>query len=80
MDERRVSFSSIYSDQGEFYNFSTPTCNEAMNAVELQSEWKIDNPVWDESPSTSSGYRGPASPEMRSHHFVCSTCSKSFAL
>ncbi|GBN28291.1 Zinc finger and BTB domain-containing protein 14, partial [Araneus ventricosus] len=44
-----------------------------------QSEWKIDTPVWDESPSTSSGYRGPASPEMRSQHFVCPTCSKSFA-
>ncbi|GBN37260.1 Zinc finger protein 568, partial [Araneus ventricosus] len=43
------------------------------------SEWKIDTPVWDEAPSTSSGYRGPASPEMRSQHFVCPMCSKSFA-
>ncbi|GBN55829.1 Zinc finger protein 8 [Araneus ventricosus] len=67
------------SDQGEFDDFATPTCNETMNAAELQSEWKIDNPVWDEAPSTSSGYRGPASPEMRSQHFACPTCSKSFA-
>ncbi|GBN42055.1 hypothetical protein AVEN_244610-1, partial [Araneus ventricosus] len=62
-----------------FDDFATPTCNETMNAAELQSEWKIDNPVWDEAPSTSSGYRGPASPEMRSQHFVCPTCLKSFA-
>ncbi|GBN22535.1 hypothetical protein AVEN_268168-1, partial [Araneus ventricosus] len=61
-----------------FDDFVTPTCNEAMNAAELQLEWKIDNPVWDEAPSTSSGYRGSASPE-RSRHFVCPTCSKSFA-
>ncbi|GBO36392.1 hypothetical protein AVEN_94973-1 [Araneus ventricosus] len=67
------------SDQGEFDDFATPTCNETMNAAELQSEWKIDNPVWDEAPRTSSGYRGPTSPEMRSQHFVCPTCSKSFA-
>ncbi|GBM28470.1 hypothetical protein AVEN_254672-1 [Araneus ventricosus] len=66
---RRVSFSSMESDQGEFDDFATPACNEAMNAAELQSERKIDNPVWGESPSTSSGYRGPASPE-RSQHFV----------
>ncbi|GBM42253.1 Zinc finger protein 37 [Araneus ventricosus] len=51
------------SDQGEFGDFATPACNEAMNATELQSEWKIDTPVWDEAPSTSSGQRGPASPE-----------------
>ncbi|GBM55754.1 Zinc finger protein 8 [Araneus ventricosus] len=75
VDQRRVY--SMDSDQGEFYDFTTPTCNEAMNAAEFQSEWKIDNPVWDEAPSTS-GYRGPASPE-RSQHFVCPTCSKSFA-
>ncbi|GBM81885.1 hypothetical protein AVEN_22870-1 [Araneus ventricosus] len=62
----------------QFYDFATPTCSEAMNAAELQSEWKIDNPVWDEAPCTSSGYRGPASPE-RSQHFVCPICSKSFA-
>ncbi|GBO09601.1 hypothetical protein AVEN_17470-1 [Araneus ventricosus] len=68
VDQRRVY--SMDSDQGEFYDFATPTCNEAMNAAELQSEWKIENPVWDEAPSTSSGYRGPASPE-RSQHFVC---------
>ncbi|GBM94780.1 hypothetical protein AVEN_164155-1 [Araneus ventricosus] len=79
MDQRRVSFSSMDIDQGEFDDFATPACNETMNAAELQSEWKIDNPVWDEAPSTSSGYRGPASPEMRSQHFVCPTCSKSFA-
>ncbi|GBN50829.1 PR domain zinc finger protein 4, partial [Araneus ventricosus] len=76
VDQRRVY--SMDSDQGEFDDFATPACNEAMNAAELQSEWKIDNPVWDESPSTSSGYLGPASPE-RSQHFVCPTCSKSFA-
>ncbi|GBM57571.1 hypothetical protein AVEN_97677-1 [Araneus ventricosus] len=68
MDQRRVSFSSMESDQEEFDDFSTPTYNE--NAAELQSEWKIDNSVWDEAPSTSSGYRGPASPEMRSQHFI----------
>ncbi|GBL87497.1 hypothetical protein AVEN_67615-1, partial [Araneus ventricosus] len=62
-----------------FDDFATPTCNETMNAAELQSERKIDNPVWDESPSTSLGYRGPASPEMRNQHFVFPTCSKSFA-
>ncbi|GBL96872.1 hypothetical protein AVEN_118983-1, partial [Araneus ventricosus] len=78
MDQRRVSFSSMESDQGEVSDFATPTCNEAMNAAELQSEWKINNPVWDEAPSTSSGYRGPASPES-SQHFVSPTCSKSFA-
>ncbi|GBO23881.1 hypothetical protein AVEN_254305-1 [Araneus ventricosus] len=77
VDQRGVY--SMDSDQGEFDDFATPTCNETMNAAELQSEWKIDNPVWDEAPSTSSGYRGPASPEMRSQHFVCPTCSKSFA-
>ncbi|GBO31388.1 Zinc finger protein 287 [Araneus ventricosus] len=76
VDQRRVYSMDI--DQGEFYDFATLTCNEAMNAAELQSEWKIDNPVWDEALSTSSGYRGPASPE-RSQHFVCPTCSKSFA-
>ncbi|GBN27662.1 hypothetical protein AVEN_30152-1, partial [Araneus ventricosus] len=79
MDQRRVSSSSMDSDQGEFDDFATPACNETMNAAELQSEWKIDTPVWDEAPSTSSGYRGPASPEMRSQHFVRPTCSKSFA-
>ncbi|GBN03900.1 hypothetical protein AVEN_70826-1 [Araneus ventricosus] len=77
VDQRRVY--SMDSDEEEFDDFATPTCNETMNAAELQSEWKIDNPVWDEAPSTSSGYRGPASPEMRSQHFVCPTCSKSFA-
>ncbi|GBN91779.1 Chorion transcription factor Cf2 [Araneus ventricosus] len=77
VDQRRVY--SMDSDQGELDDFATPTCNETMNAAELQSEWKIDNSVWDEAPSTSSGYRGPASPEMRSQHFVCPTCSKSFA-
>ncbi|GBM36636.1 hypothetical protein AVEN_221915-1 [Araneus ventricosus] len=70
MDQRRVYFSSMDSDQGEFDDFATPACNEAMNAVELQSEFKIDNPVWDEAPSTSSGYRGPTSPEIRSQHFL----------
>ncbi|GBN56670.1 hypothetical protein AVEN_110037-1 [Araneus ventricosus] len=69
MDQRRVSFSSMDSDQGEFDDFATPACNEAMNAAELQSEWKIDTPVWDEEQSTSSGYRGLASPE-RSQHYV----------
>ncbi|GBN39694.1 Gastrula zinc finger protein XlCGF57.1, partial [Araneus ventricosus] len=58
MDQRRVSFSSMDSDQGEFDDFATPACNETMNAAELQSEWKIDTPVWDEAPSTSSGQRG----------------------
>ncbi|GBO34564.1 PR domain zinc finger protein 4, partial [Araneus ventricosus] len=80
--EKHVDHRRVYSmdiDQGEFDDFATPTCNETMNAAELQSEWKIDNPVWDEAPSTSSGYRGPASSEMRSQHFVCPTCSKSFA-
>ncbi|GBO09515.1 hypothetical protein AVEN_204369-1 [Araneus ventricosus] len=67
VDQRRVY--SMHIDQGEFDDFATPTCNETMNAAELQSEWKIDNPVWDEAPSTSSGYRGPASPD-RSQHFV----------
>ncbi|GBN17043.1 hypothetical protein AVEN_145793-1, partial [Araneus ventricosus] len=76
VDERRVYY--MDSDLGEFYDFATSTCNETMNAAELQSEWKIDNPVWDEEQSTSSGYRGLSSPE-RSQHFVCSTCSKSFA-
>ncbi|GBN91892.1 hypothetical protein AVEN_35644-1 [Araneus ventricosus] len=79
MDQRRVSFSSMESDQEEFDDFATPACNEAMNAAELQSEWKIDTPVWDEAASTSFGYRGPASPEIRSQRFVCPTCSKSFA-
>ncbi|GBO29059.1 hypothetical protein AVEN_122502-1 [Araneus ventricosus] len=63
VDQRRVY--SMDSDQGEFYDFATPTCNEAMDAPELQSEWKIDNPVWDEAPCTSSCYRGPTSPEIR---------------
>ncbi|GBO36491.1 hypothetical protein AVEN_215915-1 [Araneus ventricosus] len=76
VDHRRVY--SMDSNQGEFDDFATPKCNETMNAAELQSEWKIDNPVWDEAPSTSSGYRGLASPE-RSQHFVYPTCSKSFA-
>ncbi|GBO12767.1 hypothetical protein AVEN_231862-1 [Araneus ventricosus] len=58
------------SDQGEFDDFATPACNETMNAAELQSEWRITSPVWDEAPSTSSGYRGPASSEMRSQHLV----------
>ncbi|GBN65907.1 Krueppel 1 [Araneus ventricosus] len=80
MDQRRVSFSSMDSDQGEFDDFATPACNEAMNAAELQSEWKIDTPVWEEAPSTSSGYCRPASPEKHvDQHFVCPTCSKSFA-
>ncbi|GBO18498.1 hypothetical protein AVEN_153507-1, partial [Araneus ventricosus] len=70
MDQRRVSFSSMDSDQGAFDDFGTPACNEAMNAAELQSEWKIDTPDWDEAPSTSSGYRGPASPDIRSQRFV----------
>ncbi|GBN52540.1 hypothetical protein AVEN_206522-1 [Araneus ventricosus] len=47
----------------QFDDFATPACNEAMNAAELQSEWKTDTPVWDETPSTSSGQRGLASPE-----------------
>ncbi|GBO03035.1 Zinc finger and BTB domain-containing protein 14 [Araneus ventricosus] len=89
MDQRRVSFSSVDSDQGEFDDFATPACNDAMNAAELQSEWKIDTPVWDEAPSTSSGQRGLASPEKHvdqgrvysmdsDQGEVCPTCSKSF--
>ncbi|GBN89380.1 Zinc finger protein 425 [Araneus ventricosus] len=78
------------SDQGEFDDFATPVCNEAMNAAELQSEWKIDTLVWNEAPSASSGQRGLASPEKHVDHRrvysmesgqgeVCPTCSKSFA-
>ncbi|GBN08562.1 Protein glass [Araneus ventricosus] len=77
--QMRVGVICAINDDVAFDDFATPTCNETMNAAELQSEWKIDNPVWDEAPSTSTGYRGPASPEMRSQHFVCPTCSKSFA-
>ncbi|GBM47570.1 Zinc finger protein 287 [Araneus ventricosus] len=77
--QMQVGVICVINDDVTFDDFATPACNEAMNAAVLQSEWKIDTPVWDEAPSTSSGYRGPASTEMRSQHFVCPTCSKSFA-
>ncbi|GBN05755.1 hypothetical protein AVEN_82471-1 [Araneus ventricosus] len=66
--QMRVGVICVINDDVVFDDFATPVCDEAMNAAELQSEWKIDNPVWDEAPSTSSGYRGLASPE-RSQHF-----------
>ncbi|GBN89330.1 hypothetical protein AVEN_63606-1 [Araneus ventricosus] len=61
------------SDQGEFDDFATPACKEAMNAAELQSGWKIDTPVWDEAPSTSSGQRELASPEKHVETAISST-------
>ncbi|GBN27391.1 hypothetical protein AVEN_80284-1 [Araneus ventricosus] len=66
--QMRVGVICVINDDVAFDDFASPACNEAMNAAELQSEWKIATPVWDEAPSTSSGYRGPASPE-RSQHF-----------
>ncbi|GBO33087.1 hypothetical protein AVEN_241118-1 [Araneus ventricosus] len=51
------------SDKGESDDFATPASNEILNAAELQSEWRITSPVWDEASSTSSGQRGQVSPE-----------------
>ncbi|CAL1300057.1 unnamed protein product [Larinioides sclopetarius] len=66
-----------YVKNNYFDDFTTHTSNEAMNAVELSSE--VLDPVLDEEPSTSSDYRDPATPTTRSQHFICPTCSKSFA-
>ncbi|GBN16724.1 PR domain zinc finger protein 4 [Araneus ventricosus] len=73
---RKPLFMKSENAQKLFDDFATPACNEATNAAELQSERKIDNPVWDEAPSTSSGQRGLASPEKHFYDFATPTCNE----